>query len=539
MSDARAVGCATLCALGLAWGAARADCGVPEPSPQQELGALYGAVEQQSLFADDKVFADALPREDPSRIVRAYEAGRPATRAALAAFVRAHFTLPAPATQGSARGGPGPLEPLVAHIDRLWPLLTRRTPAAPQFSSLIAVPAPYVVPGGRFRELYYWDSYFTMLGLAASGRRDLIASMVDDFAHLIDRYGHVPNGTRTYYLSRSQPPFFFAMVALTRPDDPPAADARYLKELRAEYAYWMRGAARLHAGEANAHVVSPARGVTLNRYWDECDLPRDESYRGDVELARAHPRTGLYRELRAAAESGWDFSSRWFADGATRATLETTELAPVDLNALLYGLEQAIGAGCKRRGVRPCTREFALRAAARRAALDRYLWDAPSGRYLDAYWRSGARSARASAAMLYPLFVRAASPAQAQGVARAVASELLAPGGLVTTPRTTGEQWDAPQGWAPLQWLAIEGLRAYAENALATQIACRWMRSVARHYERSGALVEKYDVEHPGVGGGGGEYPLQDGFGWTNGVMRSLVALYPEEAVHCAPGIGQ
>src|SRR5579871_4224640 len=243
MSDVCAVGRATLCALGLAWAAARADCGVPEPSPQQELGGLYAAVEQQSLFADDKVFADALPREDPAHIVRAYEAEQPATREELAAFVQAHFTLPSPGPatpEGGAQGRRGPLEPLLAHIDRLWPLLTRRTPVAPRFSSLIAVPEPYVVPGGRFREMYYWDSYFTMLGLRQSGRSDLVEHMVADFAYLIDDYGHIPNGTRTYYVSRSQPPFFYAMVGLLG-DDPAAADARYLRELRREHAFWMDG----------------------------------------------------------------------------------------------------------------------------------------------------------------------------------------------------------------------------------------------------------------------------------------------------------
>ena len=131
---------------------------------------------------------------------------------------------------------------ITAHIDGLWDALTRSSSTAPAYSSLLALPQPYVVPGGRFREMYYWDSYFTMLGLATSGRQDLVAGMVRDFSYLIDTFGHVPNGARTYYLSRSQPPFFFAMVGLVSPDDPAAAYATYLPQLRREYAFWMEGA---------------------------------------------------------------------------------------------------------------------------------------------------------------------------------------------------------------------------------------------------------------------------------------------------------
>ena len=152
----------------------------------------------------------------------------------------------------------------------------------PRYSSLLPLPQPYVVPGGRFREIYYWDSYFTMLGLEESGRRDLVVDMVHDFAYLIDTYGHVPNGTRTYYLSRSQPPFFFEMVGLLSSDDPARAFVRYLPELKREYAFWMEGAQSLRRGRAHRRVVALPDGSILNRYWDDRDTPRDESYREDT-----------------------------------------------------------------------------------------------------------------------------------------------------------------------------------------------------------------------------------------------------------------
>jgi alpha,alpha-trehalase len=170
--------------------------------------------------------------------------------------------------------------------------------------------------------------------------------MVRDFAYLIDTFGHVPNGARTYYLSRSQPPFFFKMVGLLCADDPPAAFARYLPQLRREYEFWMQGSDDLRAGSARLRVVALADGSILNRFWDDRDTPRDESYAEDTALARASHREPhqLYRDIRAAAESGWDFGSRWFADAHGRATLDTTEIIAVDLNSLLFGLERAISA---------------------------------------------------------------------------------------------------------------------------------------------------------------------------------------------------
>ncbi len=356
--------------------------------------------------------------------------------------------------------------------------------------------------------------------------------MVADFASFIDTYGHIPNGARSYYLSRSQPPFFFAMVGLLSPIDPAESFARYLPELKREYAFWMEGEQGLGAGAAHRRLVALPDGSVLNRYWDDRDTARDEAYRDDSELARASGRepAQLYRDIRAAAESGWDFSSRWFSDLKTRATMDTTEIVPIDLNSVLFGLENAIRAGCERAADSACAKDFGARAAARRAAIDRYLWDGSRGGYFDYRWTRRVRETELSAATLYPLFFRLASKRQAASVARLAARQLLKPGGIVTTTLDTGQQWDAPNGWAPLQWIAIGGLRGYGKTSMAASIACRWMANVNEVYDRTGKLVEKYDVISPGNRGGGGEYPTQDGFGWTNGVMRKLVVLYPDLA---------
>jgi alpha,alpha-trehalase len=508
----------------------------PTAAPPQVLFKnLFVAVQTEQVFPDSKTFADAVPKSAPAEILSRFDAAKPASREALQAFVAANFELPAQ-VNGTARPSQEHVS-ITRHIDLLWDQLTRRTTTAPPYSSLLPLPEPYVVPGGRFREMYYWDSYFTMLGLAESGRHDLVEHMVRDFASLIDAYGHVPNGTRSYYLSRSQPPFFYAMVGLLNNEDPAAAYARYLPQLRREHAFWMQGEKGLRPGTAHRRVVSMPDGAVLNRFWDDSDTPRDESYREDSALAQRSGRipTQLYRDLRAAAESGWDFGSRWFADGKTLDTINTTEIIPIDLNSLLFGLEQAIGSGCERVHDAACVTEFAHRASARREAVNHYLWDSAGGVFRDYLWVKRAQVPRISAATLYPLFVALASQPQAAAVAATVSRDLLKPGGIVTTPLVTGQQWDAPNGWPPLQWIGVSGFRHYAISPLAATVACRWMVGVNRVYDESGKLVEKYDVMSTGRTGGGGEYPTQDGFGWTNGVMRKLMTLYPMFAANRTP----
>ena len=489
----------------------------PTQSPQQIYGPLFEAVQGQRIFSDGKSFADAVPRDAPAAILKAYQREKPQGDD-LRAFVLAHFDVPgeAPvAREASLRG----------HIRALWPHLTRPAFTPPPGSSAIGLPAPYVVPGGRFREIYYWDSYFTMLGLKADGQQALIDSMLADFESLIDRYGFIPNGTRTYYLGRSQPPFFALMVDLA--SDP--ADPRHLKAMRAEHDFWMRGAEGLKPGGADRRVVRMPDGALLNRYWDDRAGPRDESWAEDVATAQESNRdpAQIYGDLRAGAESGWDFSSRWLADPRRLATIRTTAVVPVDLNALLWRLERGIADRCAAEKDTPCARRFTTLAAARKAAIDRWLWLPGEGRYAD--WDREARKPTGilSAATLYPLFVGLAYKRQADAVAKTTRAKLLGEGGLRTTGIVSGQQWDSPNGWAPLQWVAVEGLARTGHEALAKEIARRWIGTVDAAYRDTGKMLEKYDVEARKPGGGG-EYPLQDGFGWTNGVTAALIARWPD-----------
>ena len=501
----------------------------PAP-PSESLGALYRAVELAHLFPDSKTFADMIPKEAPSHIVADYEAQRGQAGFDLRKFVDAHFAAPRHETRPYTSD---PKQTVMAHIDTLWDVLRRDPdPVSSRWSSLLPLPAPYVVPGGRFDEIYYWDSYFIMLGLAASGRHDLASDELKNFAALIDRYGHIPNGNRTYYLSRSQPPFFAQMVGLLAQQDGDSVYLQYLPELKAEYDYWMQGAASVGPGHAVRHVVRLFDGTVLNRYWDERDAPRDESYREDVDTARSMPQRtpgDLWRNLRAGGETGWDFSSRWFADNRTLATIDVTSLVPVDLNALLYGLERTLAKAYRLQGDATRAENFEARATARSEAIRHWLWDPRIGAFTDYDYVHRTLTHRLTAATVYPLFAGVASREQAKTVAESIKRGLLRPGGMATTQVATGQQWDEPNGWAPLQYLAVIGLRRYGEAALARTIATRWIRTNVAYYAHTGKLVEKYDIgaNAARASAGGGEYPLQDGFGWTNGVLRTLLQLYP------------
>ena len=309
---------------------------------------------------------------------------------------------------------------------------------------------------------------------------------------------------------------------------------RYLPRLRREHAYWMDGCDELRPGEAHRCCVRLPDGALLNRYWDDRDTPREEAWLEDVTTARdsGRPVHEVYRELRAAAASGWDFSSRWCGGDGALTSIRTTAILPVDLNAFMHKLEVQVAQLAEAVGEDDCAERFARLARDRAAAIDKWLWREDIGAWLDYDWQDERPRDLLCTATATPLYVGLGTGEQAARVAAMLGEHLLEPGGVATTRNRSGEQWDAPNGWAPLQWMAIRGLREHGRHALAADIAHRWLETVGSLYEREGKLVEKYalrpapDGAH---GGGGGEYPLQDGFGWTNGVTRRLLHEAPRD----------
>ena len=509
--------------------AARYDAAVAGYDPSRALGPLFHDVQMASVFPDSKTFADARPLAAPAEIVERYAKAKGTAGFDLKAFVLQNFEIPGAYGAGVLTDTTQTME---QHIVALWPVLTRHPDTTDTArSSLIPLPYAYVVPGGRFREVYYWDSYFTMQGLVVSGRTDLVKGMLDNFAHLINTVGHIPNGNRTYYLSRSQPPYFAAMVGLYAKATDTTQALAYLDALEKEHDFWMEGADRLKPAQVYRRVVRLPEGPVLNRYWDDRDDPRPESYREDFTLAQSLPdsaRATFLRNARATAESGWDFSSRWMRDPKDLRSLETTEIIPVDLNSLMYNQERmiaALRAFRNKSGDREVSDRYARMAEQRRDALLRISWSDAQGFFYDVRWRTGERiSDRPSLAAAAPLYFGLATPEQGVRTAARLEHDFLKPGGFATTLIPTGQQWDAPNGWAPLEWLAIEGVRRYRATALADSARDRWLALNRRIYKATGKMTEKYDVFDIARGGGGGEYPNQDGFGWTNGVALALSA---------------
>lgn len=500
----------------------------PKDSPDELLGDLFRDVQLRRIFPDGQTFVDLVPQKQVRTILKAYKQQRHNPNFDLDDFVRRHF---AEYLQEAQEYTSDPKHTIEEHINELWPILTREN--YKRRGSLLALPYPYIVPGGRFTAQYYWDSYFTMLGLVVSGRHDLVEGMTKNCAYMLRKFGVIPNASRTYFLSRSQPPVFAYMVRLLAKENGKSELVRYLPYLLVEYRFWMKGSKKLDQEHpAINRVMRMPDGEILNRYYDDKSTPRPESYKEDVDtslLAVNRVASKTYVDLRAGAESGWDFSSRWCTEPLDLATTRTTDVAPVDLNVLLVNLERTIADAYRVLKQNSLAARFEALAKKRTDAVNKYCWDEQKGFFFDYDLATQKQSECWAISGVFPLFVGCANQAQADAVATNVQKKFLKPGGVVTTLTNSGQQWDSPNGWAPLQWTTIQGLRKYGKNDLADEIKKRWIATNLKVYKEHAKLVEKYDVVNPGNVAGGGEYTLQDGFGWTNGI---LLALLHEDKLH-------
>lgn len=494
-------------------------------SPDEILGDLFADVQKQRIYPDGKMFVDLIPKRRLKSIKQEYEILRKDPAFDLRDFVARHF-YELSIKNGQPLFETNPEDSPQEHISKLWHHLERRDRR--DKGSLIALPYPYIVPGGRFNEQFYWDSYFIMLGLASEERWDIVEGMVKNFAYMMRKFGFIPTANRTYFLSRSQPPFFSHMVRLLSRHKGKAVLIEYLPYMLQEYRFWMKGRTKLYKQEhrAFARVVEMNNGILLNRYYDNKSTPRPESLDEDTETAEKgieRDAARLYLHLRAGAESGWDFSSRWFMDPNDIHTIHTADIIPVDLNALIYQLEITI-AECYQILKQPfLMRKFQQMAQSRADAINKYCWDKKHGFYTDYNFHHNTSTQRLSLAGVFPLYAGIASAKQAASVATVIEKQFLKPGGLVTTLVDNSQQWDSPNGWAPLHYIAIEGLRRYGYHELATKIKKRWIETNMKIYRSQHRFVEKYNVVNSDKLGTGGEYPLQDGFGWTNGVFVTLL----------------
>ncbi|KAJ8555909.1 hypothetical protein K7X08_013405 [Anisodus acutangulus] len=437
-------------------------------------------------------------------------------------------------------------------VHSLWKNLSRKVSdhvlEKPELYTLLPLKNPVIIPGSRFKEVYYWDSYWIIRGLLASKMYETAKGIVTNLVSLIDEFGYVLNGARAYYSNRSQPPVLAAMIVdiYNRTSDLDLV-RRSLPALLKEYHFWNSGIHKVTIQDAQGSHHS------LSRYYAMWNKPRPESSTIDSETASKLPniceKRELYRELASAAESGWDFSSRWMRNESDLTTSSTTSILPVDLNAFLLKLELDIAFLANIIGESSTITCFTEASQNRQKAMDCIFWNGEMGQWLD-YWLTDSNTSegiykwedlhqnkKSFASNFVPLWTEnfSSDNITPQKVVQSLQSSgLLQPAGIAMTLSNTGQQWDFPNGWPPLEHIIIEGLaRSGLEEAraLAKDIAVRWLRTNYVTYKKTGAMHEKYDVTKCGAYGGGGEYVPQTGFGWTNGVVLALLEEFgwPED----------
>lgn len=491
-------------------------------TPDKLYGQLFTDVQLSGIFPDAKTFADCIPKRDPKEIVADYMKvkNNPAIRFSLQMFVEENFDMPpAPAVLNYVMQEKN----LSNHVRNLWSVLEKPADTVAKGSSLIALPHAYIVSGGRFREMNYRDAYFIMLGLKETGRADLMDSIVRNCAWLIKKYGYIPEGNRSYYLGRSQPPFFAFMVQLLAEVKGEQVLKTYLSALKKEYDFWMDKTG------ITKHRVTMPDGSVLNRYYDRFANTRPEAYSKDKsltdQLSAAQSET-MNRHIRAAAEAGWSMSNRWMTDPADMKSIQTISIVPIDLNCLLYELEMLIARAEKKYGSMAVSTRFSLLAAKRKKAIVKYCWNKQLGFFCDYNISKKKIQPNITAAGMFPLFTRICTQDQADTLSATAMAKLVKPGGLVNTEVTGLQQNDAPNGWAYLQWITVIGARNYGLPDLAVAVGKSWIELNEKWYETSGKLFDRYNVMNIEKEPVTGEYPAQEGFGPTNGVYLALKAMF-------------
>lgn len=522
-------------------------------------GPLLDTVQKAQLFPDSKTFVDMKMKNDVATTLRNFEKmmvetdNKPA-KDDVRQFVTENFEPGDELEEWKAKDfDPNPpflreitddaLKQFAKDIIGIWPQLARKIKPEVfqeiQKYSIIPVTHGFIVPGGRFREFYYWDSYWIQKGLLLSGMKDTVRGMLNNFLSMVEQYGFIPNGGRVYYLNRSQPPLLTLMISEYIKH---TGDLKWLEKnielIDRELVYWMTN--------KTVEFEYKNRKYALAHYDSESGSPRPESYIEDIKTCQSHVcETRIkqcYKDLKSGAETGWDFSSRWIFDKngefyANLSQIRTRRVIPVDLNAFLAQAFKIQSEFYRLLGNSKMSDFWLSHHLIWKTFLHEVLYDEDEGIWFDLdlelkrhrkgfypssfapLWSNiyGAEKSFAKKAGL-----RAAAYLENMGIMEFI-------GGVPTSLYHSGEQWDLPNAWPPLQSIVILGLeRSGSVHAkqIAQQLANRWLMNNMDVYGKTGMMFEKYNAEAPGVVGGGGEYTVQSGFGWTNGVVLELINEY-------------
>lgn len=518
---------------------------------------LLHHVQMARIFPDSKTFVDYHMRSDPNVTLAAFQellskTNNTPSKENLTQFVQQHFAndnelddwVPPdynenPKFLSTVRDEQ--LRQFAKDINDIWPTLGRKIKPYvfenPDRFSIIPVTNGFIIPGGRFKELYYWDAYWIMEGLLITGMKDTTRGMLDNFVELLNMVGLIPNGGRWYYQRRSQPPLFTSMMSLYIRY---THDTKFLKQnidaLETELNFWL---------DAKTITVNKdGQSYTLLRYYAPTAGPRPESYYEDyhtsLQFNTSESRQDFYVELKSAAESGWDFSSRWFIDAEGGNTgdlvnLRIVDIVPVDLNAIFANALQNVAYFRAILGYPQIAARWGSLARLWRTNIEQVFWNEEVGVWLDYDLINQKHRNYFYPTNLAPLWMETVSKKNIVKHAPRIvqymrdSGALSYRGGLPASLLRTGEQWDLPNSWPPLVSIvvnALEALKTEESKEMAFHLAQDYVRACYIGFQEHKQMFEKYDAEHPGQYGSGGEYKVQEGFGWSNGVVFEFLAMY-------------
>eukprot|EP01064_Diplonema_japonicum_P010609 TRINITY_DN17841_c0_g1_i1.p1 TRINITY_DN17841_c0_g1~~TRINITY_DN17841_c0_g1_i1.p1 ORF type:complete len:622 (+),score=112.63 TRINITY_DN17841_c0_g1_i1:99-1964(+) len=512
-------------------------------------GELLRSIQLSGIFNDSKTFVDMPIKTTVPTVLAEFNAlTNKSDPVALKALLSRNF-LPAgwdvhPYTPPDWNPNPAFLDNIAdpamrsfaLSVHRIWKDLSKvydHKGLCPECYSSVPLPNAFIVPGGRFREFYYWDTYWILEGLYVSGMFKTARGIIINFVTLIEKYGFFPNGARIYYLNRSQPPLFSSMVERyigVTGDVSLLAEA--LDAATKEMNWWLQEKNRV---KVDGHV--------LNYYHVEVNGPRPESYLEDVETVKGVNGSDdirrIWSGLASAAESGWDFSSRWMRVPSTDLrSISTASVVPVDLNVFIYKGLDLVARWSKLRNDTEGYELYSTLRDLRREAIQDILWDGSSHQWKDYNLTSQRLSQQRYPSNFTPLWAGLMPPGGNTDATLAEIERTILVGGIPTSYDPTGQQWDMPNAWAPLQYIIITGVlntNTVKGAQIAQKLSGVWLASNYCGWNmtggsKEGLLFEKYNASHPGVPGSGGEYNVQEGFGWTNGVVLSLLMNYRNTA---------
>jgi alpha,alpha-trehalase len=516
-------------------------------------GPILHTVQMSGIFNGSKEFVDMPMRSSLEVIQTAFEALPNHADDTLRDFVSTHFapvgsdvikwniTDWVASPQFLATIPNTNLREFGSGINEIWKILGRQpSPGVyqdPMRHTLIPTKYPMIVPGGRFREVYYWDTYWVVRGLLICDMHETATHVTENLLDFVDRFGFVPNGNRRYYLDRSQPPFLVHMVdAVFKITNSQSFLSYALPLLDKEYEFWMGPSG--HAIDVSSYIAGGASTPRiLNRFFVQVAHPRPESYVEDEHTAQhlqtQEEKVMLWSNLATGAETGWDYSSRWFADRTNLRTITTRNIIPVDLNSVMCANELMLSKLHAITGNHARSQHYKQAAEARRSAMHDLLWDESSYQWKDYNMKTRLLGPVGISSNFLPLWgecheQRVNTTRVAETLA---ASGLILPAGVTTTLDPTGQQWDYPNGWAPIQHMLVDGLNSQGSafaKGVARDIATRWVSTTYKAWRATDHLFEKYNTTAIGSAGGGGEYHTQVGFGWTNGALLAMLDYYKD-----------